>query len=85
MDEEREFYDYTHEGIRDSVLKCGLGLGLAEGWVELIAEKVAQAMDEWASTKGVVTETDIRKHIVNELTTYNADIAYAYENHDKII
>ena len=85
MDEEREYYNYTHEDIKQSILKCGLGLGMAEGWVELIAEKVASAMDEWTQNKGIVTETDIRKRITNELSVFNSDIAYAYENHDKII
>lgn len=84
-EEEREFYDYTHEGVKQSILHCGLGLGLAEGWVELIAEKVASSMDKWVANKDIITETDIRKHVTNELVALSPDIAYAYENHDKII
>jgi hypothetical protein len=32
-----------------------------------------------------VTESDLRRQIVKELKKLNADLAYAYQNHDKII
>jgi hypothetical protein len=82
---EEDFYEYSHDDVKNSIIQHGAGLGLAKGWLEQIAELAANAVDVWVSTKSAVTEEDIRNQVVNQLKPLNADIAYAYENYDKII
>lgn len=82
---EEDFYEYSHDDVKNNIIQHGAGLGMPKGWLEQIAELAASAVDVWVSTKSAVTEEDIRKQVVNQLKPLNADIAYAYENYDKII
>ena len=83
--EDEEFYEYSHDDIKQSIIQHGKGLGMPQGWLEQIAEIAASAVDKWAASKHTITEEDIRNQVVNQLRPLNADIAYAYENYDKII
>ena len=78
-------YEYSHEGIKESVLRQARGIRLPDGWAEDIAERVAKACDEWIEDKDIVTEEDLGTFICKQLETLNPDIAFAYRNHDKII
>jgi hypothetical protein len=82
---EEDFYDYSHDGIKENIIQHGAGLGLPRGWLEQVAEMTASAVDKWAESKHTITEEDIRNQVINQLKPLNADIAYAYENYDKII
>ncbi len=85
MGRKRITYEYTHEGIRESVLRHAKALRLPEGWAEQVAERVAKATDKWIDDKDVVTEDDLKNFICKELDEISPDIAFAYRNHDKII
>ncbi|MBR0482685.1 hypothetical protein IJJ54_01050 [Candidatus Saccharibacteria bacterium] len=78
-------YEYSHAGVKQSILRQAKGLKIPQGWAEQIAEKVAKATDEWIADKELVTEDDLRRFVVSQLKELNADIAFAYHNHDKII
>lgn len=82
---EDDFYEYSHDSVKEKIIQHGAGLGMPKGWLEQIAELAASAVDKWAASKDTITEEDIRKQVVNQLKPLNADIAYAYENYDKII
>ena len=78
-------YDYSHSGVKQSILRQAKGLRLPEGWAEQIAERVAKATDKWIADKDIVTEIDLEIFICKELKELNPDIAFAYKNRDKII
>lgn len=78
-------YEYSTDGIKQSILIQAKSLKLPTAWAEQIAERVAEKTDKWIADKGIVTEDDLRKVIVKELDKLNPDLAYAYRNHDKII
>ena len=82
---EDDYYEYSHDSVKEKIIQHGAGLGMPKGWLEQIAELAASAVDKWAASKDTITEEDIRKQVVNQLKPLNADIAYAYENYDKII
>ena len=85
MGKKRITYEYTHNGVRESVLRHAKALRLPEGWGEQIAERIATATDKWIDDKEIVTEDDLKNFICKELDEISSDIAFAYRNHDKII
>jgi len=86
MEEEETFeYNYSRSDTKRDIMLAGAGLGLPSGWLEQVAEIVTKAVDRWIEDKATVTEDDIRRHIISELEPLNPDMAYAFENYDKII
>lgn len=82
---EKDIYEYSHDDVKKNIIRHGAGLGLPRGWLEQVAEIAASAVDKWVESKSTVTEEDIRNQVINQLRPLNADVAYAYENYDKII
>lgn len=78
-------YEYSSSGIKESVLRNARSIGLPEGWAKQIATRVAKETDAWIADKEIVTESDLRRQIIKVLKQLNPDLAYAYQNHDKII
>ena len=78
-------YEYSHDGVKQSILRQAKGVRLPEGWAEQIAERVAKATDKWIADKDIVTEKDLEVFVCKELKQLNPDIAFAYKNRDKII
>ena len=85
MKKTRVTYEYSHDGIKDSVFRHAKALRLPEGWGEQLSERIAKATDKWIEDKDIVTEDDLRIFICKELDEVSPDIAFAYQNHDKII
>lgn len=85
MGRKRLTYEYTHDGVKESVLRHAKGARLQEGWAEQVAERVANEVDKWIDDKDTVTEDDLRRYISKTLKEICPDIAFAYRNHDKII
>ncbi len=78
-------YDYSSSGVKQSILRNAKSIGLPEGWAKQIAARVAKETDKWIAGKEIVTENDLRRKIISELKELSPDLAYAYQNHDKII
>ncbi len=78
-------YEYSSDGIKQSILRNARGIGLPDGWAKQIAKRVASDVDKWIEDKEIVTENDLRKQLIAELKDLCPDLAYAYQNHDKII
>ena len=78
-------YEYSASGVEQSILRNAKSIGLPEGWAKQIAKRVSKEADAWIADKEIVTESDLRRQIVKELKELSPDLAYAYQNHDKII
>ena len=78
-------YEYSHDGVKQSILYHARGLRMPEKWSEKIAERVAKSVDKWIADKTIVTEKDLKKRICEELEVLSPDIAFVYKNHGKII
>ncbi len=85
MKKKRITYEYSHDGIKESVFRQAKALRLPEGWGEQVAERIAKATDKWIEDKDIVTEEDLETFICKELEEVSPDIAFAYRNRDKII
>ena len=61
------------------------GLGIPVGAADTFIKKSMDAAFKSLQRKTIVTELDIKKAIKKELKKYHSDLAYVYENRDKII
>lgn len=60
-------------------------VGIPSGAAEIFIAKSLQAATKTLQTKKIITNKDLERAITKELKKYNADLAYVYENRDKII
>lgn len=61
------------------------GLGIPSGSAEIFIEKSLAATQKSLADRAIVTENDIVRAVSKELKKYNPDLAYVYQNRDKII
>ena len=52
---------------------------------ELVARRVGQKVAKWAKTRKTITTTELNTRVARELSTYDPDLAFLYQNRDKII
>ncbi len=76
---------YTKAKLKKEILQEARVLGLHRGAVELIADRVADEVDQWVTKRASVTESDLDRVTAARLRKYNADLAYLYRNRSKII
>ena len=60
-------------------------VGLPEGSAESFIKATVSAVQKSLKNKTVITNADLTRSIAKELKKYNQDLAYVYQNHDKII
>ena len=58
---------------------------IPEGAAESLIERTMKDAKKSLKNRSVITEKDLSRVILKELNKYNADLAYVYENRDKII
>ena len=76
---------WTKAKLKNEILQEARVLGLHRGAVELMADRVADEVDEWVSARAIVTEKDLDRVTAARLKKYNADLAYWYRNRSKIV
>ena len=60
-------------------------VGLPEGSAESFIEATIKSAQKSLKSKTVITNSDLVRIVTKELKKYNQDLAYVYQNHDKII
>lgn len=60
-------------------------LGIAPGSAEIFIEKSLKAAAKSLKGRRIITKSDFNRSVAKELKKYNADLAYVFENYDKII
>ena len=60
-------------------------LGIPSGSAEIFTEKIINSVQKSLKSKNIITEQDLNRLIAVEAKKYNADLAYVYKIHDKII
>ena len=61
------------------------GLGLAPGSSEIFIKKSLNAAKKSLGSRKIVPKADLVRAIAKELKKFNPDLAYVFENYDKII
>ncbi len=60
-------------------------IGLPEGSAESFIKATINAVQKSLKSKSTITDSDLTRLVAKELKKYNQDLAYVYQNHDKII
>lgn len=60
-------------------------VGLPSGSAESFIEATIKSAQKTLKNKSVITDSDLVRIVTKELKKYNQDLAYVYQNHDKII
>lgn len=60
-------------------------LGLPPASSEIFIKKSILAAKKSLKSRKIVPEADLKRAVIKELKKYHADLAYIFENYDKII
>ena len=60
-------------------------LGIPAGAAETFIDRSLADATKSLRPKKIITEADLTRALTKELKKYHADLAYVYQNHDKII
>ncbi|MBR3132038.1 hypothetical protein IKG33_01345 [Candidatus Saccharibacteria bacterium] len=77
--------DFNEQSIIHELKIDALGLGIPIGSAEIFIKRSLSDAKKTLRTKTIITEKDLERAILKELKKYHADLAYVYENRDKII
>lgn len=61
------------------------GLEIPEGSAEDFIRRTVAAVKHALKSKQTITDSDLTRAVTKELKKYHPDLAYVYENYDKII
>lgn len=76
---------FSEEKLRAEIIAEAKILKVSESTAEIIAEKTAAAVAKWVAKRAAVTIDDVNRRVALEVVKYNSDLAYVYQNRDKII
>ncbi len=77
--------DYDQTKIRHELMIDAKSVGIPSGAAEDFIDRSISAATNSLSDRYVITSQDLKRAIVKELKKYHADLAYVYQNRDKII
>lgn len=76
---------FSEEKLKSEIIAEAKILRIPESTAEVIAERTAREVTKWVTKRAAVTNDDINRRVALEVTKYNSDLAYVYQNRDKII
>ncbi len=77
--------DITQKQLSKELKIHARAVGLPSGTAESFIDATIDAIQKSLKGKTVITNTDLTRLVAKELKKYNQDLAYVYQNHDKII
>ncbi len=77
--------NFDVEQIKKDLIIDAIGLRIPIGSAEIFIDRTLKDAKKTLKSKVIITEADLKRAILKELKKYNADLAYVYENRDKII
>ena len=77
--------DKDKKKIRTTLMRDARALGIPVGAAESFINRTISAAEKSLKGKKIITEDDLNRAIVKELTKYHADLAYVYKNRGTII
>lgn len=76
---------FDERALKKDLLINAKALGIPSGSAKVFAEKITKNVSKALKNKKLITEDDLNRAVLKELYIYNIDLAYVYENRDKII
>jgi hypothetical protein len=77
--------DKLEKSLSKELKNHAKALGLPSGSSEIFIKKSLSAAKKSLKNRKIIPENDLRRAISKELKKYNQDLAYVFENYDKII
>lgn len=76
---------FDEKSLKQNLLIDAKALGIPSGAARAFVEKTVKNVEKALSSKKLITKDDLDRAVIKELSIYNSDLAYVYENRDKII
>lgn len=76
---------FSEEELVQDILAEAKILHLHMGAAEMVARKTSAKVTAWASKRKTLTQTELSTRIARELAVYDPNLAFLYQNRDKII
>ena len=73
------------DNLKKSLQIDAISLGIPSGAAKIFIKKALNDAEKSIKNKSIVTTKDVQRAVHKELKKYNADLAYVYQNRDKII
>ncbi|MBQ6414067.1 hypothetical protein IJI28_00365 [Candidatus Saccharibacteria bacterium] len=77
--------DFDQPKLRRELLLDARAIGIPSGAAEDFVDRSITAAMSTLSSKSLITDQDLKRAITKELKKYHPDLAYVYQNRDKII
>lgn len=77
--------DFDQPKLRRELLLDARAIGIPSGAAEDFVDRSITAAMSTLSSKSLITDQDLKRTITKELKKYHPDLAYVYQNRDKII
>ncbi|MBR3236057.1 hypothetical protein IKF92_00010 [Candidatus Saccharibacteria bacterium] len=78
-------YNLDEKDIIKTLKIDARALGIPSGAAEVFIQKSVKAALNSLQKKSIITDLDVKKAVTKELKKYHADLAYVFENRDKIV
>ena len=76
---------FDEDDLRKELLTSARAVGISVAVAEVISTKIASRVAERVSKRTVIAMNDLNRLIAEEANKYSQDLAYVYQNRDKII
>lgn len=76
---------FDEDDLRKELLTSAKAVGISVAVAEVISTKIASRVAERVSKRTVIAMNDLNRLITEEANKYSQDLAYVYQNRDKII
>ena len=77
--------EIDQDEIKKDLIIDARAVGIPEGAADIFAERAVKTAIKSLKNRSIITESDLHHAILKELKKYNHDLAYVYENRDKIV
>ncbi len=76
---------FSAKKVRAELLVNARALDIPSGAAKDFADMITKNVEKSLKNKKIITDDDLKRALLKQLNIYNADLAYVYENRDKII
>ena len=75
----------TLNSVKSTLRLHAKALRIPSGSADIFIKKAEKSALKTLGNRKIITDDDLKRAISRELKKYNPDLAYVYENYDKII
>lgn len=76
---------FDEDDLRKELLTSAKAVGISVAVAEAMSTKIANRVAERISKRSAIAMGDLNRLIAEEANKYSQDLAYVYQNRDKII